>query len=244
MKQNYAAYTSEDFEVWKILFERQTENLKDKVSVLYKEALATIGFTADSIPDFDKVNKILLEKTGWQIHVVPAIVPEKEFFELLADKKFPATTWLRKKSQLDYLEEPDMFHDVFGHIPLLTNQKYVDFFQAIAQLALKHLDDTEIIAMLGRIYWFTIEFGLIKENNEIKVYGAGLISSFGETFHSLSRDVNHFSFDVKTVMNKTFINSEMQNDYFVINSLEELYHSIPSVEFIIEESLAVTNKSL
>lgn len=241
MKQNYAAYTSEDFEVWKILFERQTSNLNGKAASIYMEALKTIGFNASKIPDFDEVNTILKSTTGWELKVVPAIVPEKDFFELLSAKKFPATTWLRKKSQLDYLEEPDMFHDVFGHVPLLTNQKYVDFFQKIAELALIHINEPEIIAMLGRIYWFTIEFGLIRENDDIKVYGAGIISSFGETFHSLSRDVNHYKFHVDSIMNKTFVNSEMQTDYFVINSLEELYNSISSIEAVIAGVLTETN---
>jgi phenylalanine-4-hydroxylase len=240
MEQNYNAYTSEDKLVWKTLFERQVKNLQGKAADVYYEALETIGFTANKIPDFKEVDKILATHTRWKLHVVPKIVPEKDFFDLLMKKEFPATTWLRKMKQLDYLEEPDMFHDVFGHTPLLTNNDYVSFFKGVAQLALENADNEEVIKALGRIYWFTIEFGLINENNTVRIYGAGIISSFGETNHCLSDKANHFAFDVKTIMHKHFVNSEIQTDYFVIDSFKQLYESLGEIK---EEIKLITERT-
>lgn len=243
MKQNHDMYTNEDKLVWKTLFERQVKNLQGKAADAYFEALATIGFKADEIPNFKNVDEILNLHTGWKLKVVPQIVPEKEFFNLLLNQEFPATTWLRKMKQLDYLEEPDMFHDVFGHTPLLTNKHYVSFFKGIAQLALENANNEEIIKALGRIYWFTIEFGLINENGTIRIYGAGIISSFGETNHCLSHNANHFPFNVKTIMHKHFVNSEIQTDYFVINSLKQLYESLDEIKEEIR-LIRKTNKTL
>lgn len=242
MKQNYEAYSSEDKLVWKTLFERQVKNLQGKAADVYYEALETIGFTADKIPDFNEVDEILQLHTRWKLHVVPQIVPEKEFFNLLMNQKFPATTWLRKMKQLDYLEEPDMFHDVFGHAPLLTNKDYVGFFKGVAQFALENQDNEEVIKALGRIYWFTIEFGLINENNLIKIYGAGIISSFGETNHCLSEKAKHFKFNVREIMNKHFVNSEIQTDYFVIDSFKQLYESLAEIEVEIKNIIKRTHE--
>lgn len=230
LQQHYQLYTSQDREVWKTLFQRQEKNLEHRVSRMYADARNEIGFNAYAIPEFDQVNSRLRNKTGWQLEVVPAIVPEKDFFELLQQKKFPATTWLRQPAQLDYLEEPDMFHDVFGHVPLLMNKKYVDFFEGLAHLALTHIGHPQVIKSLGRIYWFTVEFGLILEDNHTKIYGAGIISSFGETNHAMSQQVRHHVFDVKNIMHRPFINSEMQYDYFVIPSLQKLYDSLGEIE--------------
>src|ERR1043165_7056572 len=179
-EQIYSNYTEQDFLVWKTLFDRQMEILPALVSAEYLEALRTVKFTREKIPDCKEIAEILRPLTGWSIHVVPNISPQKEFFEFLSQKKFTSTCWLRTMEQLDYLEEPDMFHDVFAHVPLLSNEKYVGFFKGISDLALKHIDDPKAIDLLGRIYWFTIEFGLIREENALKIYGAGIISSMGE----------------------------------------------------------------
>jgi phenylalanine-4-hydroxylase len=243
LEQNYAAYSSEDFTVWKTLFARQAKNLEGRVSDYYLEALKEIGFNENRIPDFQEVNAILKRTTGWSLKVVPEIVPEAEFFTLLSRKKFPATTWLRKMNQLDYLEEPDMFHDVFGHVPLLINEAYIGFFKGVAELAIENLDNAEVIAALGRIYWFTIEFGLISENGKTKAYGAGIISSFGETNHALGEKASHFPFEVRTIMHKPFVNTEIQTDYFVIESFEQLYASLNEVKAEIKK-IITTKKQL
>lgn len=233
-QQIYSAYTEHDFLVWKTLFNRQMDILTPNVSAAYLDAIHIIQFNADKIPDFSEVEEILKPLTGWSLEVVPCISPTPEFFQFLSKKKFTATCWLRSMDQLDYLEEPDMFHDVFGHAPLLSNQAYVDFFKGMSDLALKHLDDQHKIDLLGRLYWFTIEFGMIRENGQLKIYGAGIISSKGETAHCLSELTTHLPFDVKTILNTEYRTDILQDRYFVIDSFEQLYHSLPEIERLLE----------
>lgn len=228
-EQVYSNYTQEDFDVWKTLYQRQRELLKDTVSSEYLKALDLIGFSAERIPDFEEVAESLKPLTGWSLEVVPNISEQREFFNFLSQKRFTATCWLRSMEQLDYLEEPDMFHDVFGHVPLLSNQHYTDFFEAISHIALEHIDNPKAIQLLGRIYWFTIEFGLIRENGELKIYGAGIISSYGETKNCLSESTEKFPFDVSHIFNSEFRTDILQDRYFVIDSYEQLYNSIPEI---------------
>ena len=161
MKQQYEKYTSEDHKVWNLLFERQIQQLSDAASIEFLKGLPKINFKAESIPCFDETSMLLRSLTGWTLIVVPGIVDDDLFFGLLSSKKFPATTWIRRMDQLDYLEEPDMFHDVFAHVPLLTNQNFVNFLQGLSNIALQYIDNPQAIHLLSRIYWYTIEFGLI-----------------------------------------------------------------------------------
>lgn len=233
-KQIYSNYTDQDFTVWKILFERQMNILKPIVSKEYLKAIEQVKFTNTRIPDFSEVNSILQSVTGWSLVVVPNISPQKEFFEFLSQKKFTSTCWLRTMEQLDYLEEPDMFHDVFAHVPLLCNQNYVDFFKGISDIALKHIQNPQVIELLGRIYWFTIEFGLIQEDEQLKIYGAGIISSKGETEFCLSNKAIRSNFDVNTIFNTGFRTDRIQEQYFVIESFEQLYNSLPEIDAFIQ----------
>lgn len=229
-KQVYANYTEEDFAVWELLFSRQTELLKPVVSEKYLEALNRVGFNKDKIPDFKQVAEALQPHTGWRLQTVPNISEQKDFFTFLSEKKFTATCWLRRMDELDYLEEPDMFHDVFGHVPLLSNKPYTDFFEAISHIALDYIDNPEAIKLLGRLYWFTIEFGLIREANELKIYGAGILSSYGETKNCLTDSTQKFDFDVNKIFETDFRTDILQDTYFVIESFEQLYHSIPEIK--------------
>jgi phenylalanine-4-hydroxylase len=228
MKQEFNKYTAEDFKVWKMLFERQVINLQDKACKEYLDALETMKpvLNADEVPNFEKINKWFQSSTGWEIECVPGLIPVDEFFQLLAEKRFPSSTWLRSLDKLDYLEEPDMFHDVFGHIPLLCNPVFSKFMQAFGELGVKFIDDEERLVQLQRLYWFTIEFGLMKENGQKKIIGAGIASSFGEAKSSISDEVPSFPFDMETVLNTEFITSEMQSKYFVLENLEELFNEI------------------
>ena len=231
--QIYSDYTDEDFRVWKILFDRQMDILSQTVSRNYLDALKIVNFRNDKIPDFNEVNSTLNDLTGWNLHVVPNISPQKEFFKYLSEKKFTATCWLRSFEQLDYIEEPDMFHDVFAHVPLLSNTAYCNFFKGISDIALEHIDDPKAIEMLGRIYWFTIEFGLIRENDKLKIYGAGIISSNGETKHCLSNECQKFNFDVNKIMSTDFITDILQDKYFVIDSFDQLYNALPEIRKLV-----------
>ena len=240
-QQIYSNYTKQDFEVWKTLFNRQLELLKPIVSVEYLNALRVINFTQDKIPDFEEVNAILKNTTSWSLEVVPNISEQKEFFNFLAQKKFTTTCWLRTMEQLDYLEEPDMFHDVFGHVPLLCNQSYVNFFKGISDIALRNIDNPKAIELLGRLYWFTIEFGLIEEGGQLKIYGAGIISSKGETEHCLSKYAKQLPFDIQTIFETDYRTDVFQETYFVIDSFERLYNSLNTVELLLLENILQLN---
>lgn len=243
LKQQYNNYTSEDFAVWKLLFERQIDLLTNLAAPEYLQAVSEIGFTSDKIPDFNETNAVLLSKTGWSIEVVEGIISEPDFFNLLANKKFPATTWLRKLSELDYLPEPDMFHDVFGHLPLLVNQQFCNFFEVIGQLGIKHIHQPDIVTMLGRLYWFTVEFGLIETSKGLRIYGAGILSSNGESKFAVSDVPQHLKYDPETIMHTAFENDRIQDKYFIITSFDQLYESVEAIKRIIktESNLAEIN---
>lgn len=245
LSQDYNNYTPEDHKVWQILFERQMKNLPGKVTTDYLKGIELIKFVPEYIPNFDEVNKILRNLTGWGIYVVPGLIPTKEFFELMRDCNFCATTWLRKMSQLEYLEEPDMFHDVFGHVPLLTNQNLCDFLVNVSKIALKHIESPLALEAIARIYWFTVEFGLIQEAEGLRIYGAGIVSSSGETEYSLfSAEPQRLPYDVKTIINTPYRKDTYQERYFVIDSFEQLYNSVGEIEReideLVEKSLALT----
>lgn len=236
-RQIYSNYTPEDFLVWKTLFNRQMDTLRPLVSEQYLNALNTLKFKDSKIPDFKETDSLLLPLTGWSIETVPNICPQKEFFEFLSQKKFTATCWLRTMQQLDYLEEPDMFHDVFGHMPLLSNKAYCDFFRGLSEIALQHINDAYAIELLSRVYWYTIEFGLTHEKGQLKIYGAGIISSHGESLHCFNEKNTKIDFDVETMMNTPYRTDIMQDKYFVVDSFDQLYHSLPEIKEHLEEQL-------
>lgn len=238
--QIYDNYTAEDFLVWETLMNRQMGILQDTVSESFLKAIDVIGFKPSNIPDFRKVNEILAQTTGWEILTVPGLCPPKEFFQLLGNKKFTSTCWLRNLNQLDYIEEPDMFHDVFGHQPLLTNEDYCNFFQQLGALAVKHAGNQAIIDQIERLYWFTIEFGLIQEDGKLKIYGAGIISSKGETLHALGNESVKTPFDLERVLNHQFRNDVIQNEYFVIDSFSQLVNALPQFENLLAERAEAT----
>ncbi|MDT4858188.1 Phenylalanine-4-hydroxylase [compost metagenome] len=194
-----------------------------------------MGFEAASIPDFNVVNQKLKAATGWQITVVPGLVPAATFFALLARRIFPATCWLRTMAELDYIEEPDMFHDVFGHIPLLSNPAYADFMHAFGQLGLQWNDDEHKMELLSRIYWYTIEFGLIREYGQPKIYGAGILSSPGETLHSMAADTRRSPFHVPDILDTPFRTDVLQEAYFEIMHLDQLTHILDEVAVVMRQ---------
>ena len=227
--QIYKNYTREDYKVWKILFNKRLENLQGIVAEEFLIALKNLNFKAEKIPNFVEINNILRSTTGWSIKTVPNISPPEEFFSFLSMKKFTATCWLRSIDQIDYLEEPDMFHDVFAHVPLLSNKDYTNFFKEMGEIAVSVTEEPKKLEKLQRIYWFTIEFGLIKKNNDFKIYGAGIISSDEESKNVFSKKSRKLEFDVKKVMNQPFRIDVVQDTYYYINSFEQLTSSIPEI---------------
>ncbi len=230
MKQDFDKYRDEDFLVWRTLFERQKQNLEDKACDEYMLALDRMQSVLhpNAPPNFEEINNWFKQSTGWEIHCVPGLIPVEEFFQLLAQKKFCSSTWLRRMEQLDYLEEPDMFHDIFGHVPLLSDPVFSDFAQEFGKLGCTVLNDPERIVMLQRLYWFTIEFGLIQQYG-LKIYGAGIASSFGEANSSISGEIPTVPFDIDVVMQTKFRTDVMQSQYVVIESFEQLFESLLKV---------------
>jgi phenylalanine-4-hydroxylase len=229
--QEYKQYTPEDAQVWKRLFNRQMEILPSIANSEYLEGVQTMGFNAEEIPNFKKINTRLGSLTGWNVVPVNGIIAPIDFFPLLAHKKFPSTTWLRPMHQLDFLPEPDMFHDVMGHLPLLSNQVFADFFQRIGVLGCQYQHVPKATAMLGCLYWYAVEFGLIQvENDTVKVYGAGILSSYGELQSALNKESVYLHFDVQRILNSSYDDSHIQQQYFVIESFEQLYNSMDEVE--------------
>lgn len=232
MKQNFEAYTADDLWVWKTLFERQEKNIIGKSTTLYLNALDEMKsvLNAYEIPNFKKLNRFFETTTGWQIEVVPGLIEVDEFFDLLAQKKFCSSTWLRSKDSLDYLEEPDMFHDIFGHIPLLSQPIFSDFVYKFGKLGQQAKGNRQLQKQLQRLYWFTIEFGVIQEAGKIKSYGAGILSSFGETNQIDQQQANFFNFDIEKILKKEFRTDVMQEDYFVIENFEQLLGCIDGLQ--------------
>ena len=229
-KQIYKNYTEEDFSVWKILFNRQIDNLKEIVAQEFLDSLKKMQFNPHKIPDFIQVNRILKNSTGWKIKTVPNIAEAKDFFSCLSKKQFTTTCWLRSMSEIDYLEEPDMFHDVFAHIPLLINKNYSDFFHKIGQIGLSVINDEERLKKLQRLYWFTIEFGLLKSGSKHKIYGAGIISSKGESENAMAKSSTKEDYNVKKIMNHDFRTDVIKDTYYVIESFDQLINSISDIK--------------
>lgn len=229
-KQIYAAYTEEDFEVWQMLFNRQQQNLSRYFSSTYVGCMEAVGMANGKVPNFNSINKSLNKTTGWCLHGVEAIVDIEPFLTGMEAKRFPATTWVRSMAKLEYLEEPDMFHDVFGHVPLLAHKPYADFLHNLGVLGLKYAGKSGCLRMIQRMYWFTVEFGLIEEDFELKAYGAGLISSPGEIMHYLSDESEKRLFSVKEILNTEFRTDVYQNLYFVIKDFEQLYACLGEIE--------------
>ena len=216
-------YTSIDHAIWRKLYERQAEMLRGRVSDEFLQGLATLGMEKDRVPDFDQLNETLMRATGWQVVAVPGLVPDEVFFEHLANRRFPASWWMRKPEQLDYLQEPDCFHDVFGHVPLLINPVFADYMEAYGKGGLKAAG-LGALDMLSRLYWYTVEFGLIRTEQGLRIYGAGIVSSQGESIYSLdSASPNRIGFDVRRIMRTRYRIDTFQKTYFVIDSFEQLF---------------------
>ncbi|AQV96087.1 phenylalanine 4-monooxygenase [Cupriavidus necator] len=221
--QPVQSYTSTDHAIWRKLYERQAAMLQGRVSDEFLQGLATLGMEKDRVPDFDQLNETLMRATGWQVVAVPGLVPDQVFFEHLANRRFPASWWMRKPEQLDYLQEPDCFHDVFGHVPLLINPVFADYMEAYGKGGLKAAG-LGALEMLSRLYWYTVEFGLIRTPQGLRIYGAGILSSQGESIYSLdSASPNRIGFDVRRIMRTRYRIDTFQKTYFVIDSFEQLF---------------------
>lgn len=237
-KQEYEKYTDIDQKIWHVLFEKQQLVLADKASKDFLDGIEICGFNSLEIPKVEIINSNLVKATGWKMYVVPGLVADKPFFEYLASKKFPVSTWIRSVKELEYLEEPDMFHDFYGHVPLLSKQDFVDFIEELAKIALRYIDNPYAVELISRLYWFTVEFGLIKEDGKLKIYGAGILSSPSESFFSVNnKAVPRYRFDLQHILKTPYYKHDFQKQYFVIDSYEQLFKSLKYLEAILLEEL-------
>jgi phenylalanine-4-hydroxylase len=236
MQQEYAKYQAKDHETWKILYDRQVINLQDKASSEYLKAVETLKpeLSGIEIPRFENLDRRLKAATGWEIEVVPGLIPVGEFFDLMARRRFCSSTWIRKPEQLDYLEEPDMFHDIFGHTPLLMNPVYAEFMQRFGEIGQMFAGNTEAEIRLERLYWFTIEFGLLIESGKPTIFGAGILSSFGESKQIFDSNIKILPFNIEHVLNHAFRKEVMQTEYYALESIDQLADSLNRVEGIIK----------
>jgi phenylalanine-4-hydroxylase len=218
----YVSYTPVENSVWQKLYERQMALLPGRACQEFLAGVKKLDLKPDQIPQIKEVSERLMACTGWAISPVKALISFKEFFELLASKKFPAATFIRIPEHLDYLKEPDIFHEVFGHCPLLTNQAFANFTQKVGEIGQSMSHKEQV--MLARLYWFTVEFGLINTQEGLRIYGGGILSSKGESIYALDSDIpKRRKLDLPTVLRTTYRYDEMQKNYFIINSFEELY---------------------
>ena len=226
--QHWDRYSEEDHEVWRVLFVKRMQQLETAASNVFLTGMRAINLRPDSVPKLSEINSRLAPLTGWSSHGVPGYLPAKAFFAYLAQRKFPTTITVRPKTSMDYLPEPDIIHDVFGHVPLHADPIFADFLQTYGQAAL-HTNDPNHTERLARLFWFTVEFGLIHEDGRLKLYGSGLISSEGEGHHSLkSTEVDRRPFDLKRVCDTTFEIDHYQPILYVLESFEQLRDAMNS----------------
>jgi phenylalanine-4-hydroxylase len=229
--QDWARYSPREHQVWDQLFARQSAMLKGRASAPFLKGLDSLRLSRGGIPDFDDLSERLHKLTGWQVVAVPGLVPDAVFFEHLANRRFVAGRFIREPAQLDYLEEPDIFHDVFGHVPLLSDPVFADYMQAYGLGGLRALNFRSL-EKLARLYWYTVEFGLIREKSGLKLYGAGIVSSFGESVFALDDpSPNRLQFNLERVMRTRYQIDDYQQSYFVIDSFEELLHQTADADF-------------
>jgi phenylalanine-4-hydroxylase len=229
--QDWAAYTPQEHAMWDRLFARQAQMLQGRAAPAFLNGIDVLRMSKPGIPDFEELSERLQKLTGWRVVAVPGLVPDEVFFRHLANRTFVAGRFIRTPDQIDYLQEPDVFHDVFGHVPLLSDPVFADYMQAYGEGGLRSL---EYAAMhrLARLYWYTVEFGLLRDAGGLKLYGAGIVSSFGESVFALDDpSPNRIALDLRRVMRTRYRIDDYQQTYFVIDSFEELLRQTLETDF-------------
>jgi phenylalanine-4-hydroxylase len=229
--QNWQAYTAEEHATWDKLYERQVKLLPGRASQAYLNGLDALRLSESGIPNFEELSERLMKLTGWQVVAVPGLVPDDVFFDHMANRRFVAGNFIRRPDQLDYIQEPDVFHDVFGHVPMLADPVFADYLEAYGRGGNRALE-LGALKQLGRLYWYTVEFGLIREDGDLRIYGAGIVSSSAESLFSLeSASPNRIGFDMKRVMQTDYRIDDFQQNYFVIPSFGELLRQTVETDF-------------
>ena len=227
--QDYGRYDAESHDVWRILYERRMHTLRDTGSRVFLDGIRRIGLAPDRVPDLGDVNRRLGARTGWAAVGVTGFIPAGQFFHCLSQRRFPTTLIVRPRAQLDYLPEPDIFHDVFGHVPLHSHPVFADFLQRFGSVAARAQTESETTAM-ARLFWFTVEFGLIREDGVPKIYGSGLISSHGDAANALGPSCDRRPFDLDAVLAQPFEIDHLQNVLFMVESFDDLFEAVTRAE--------------
>ena len=229
--QDWAHFTPEEHRVWDTLFERQAKLLPGRASNAYLRGLDVLKLSKPGIPDFEELSERLMQLTGWQVVAVHGLVPDDVFFDHMANRRFVASNFIRRPDQLDYLQEPDVFHDVFGHVPMLADPVFADYLAAYGRGGQRALG-LDALKYLGRLYWYTVEFGLIAEPEGLRIYGSGIVSSFAESRFALDDpSPNRIGFDIARVMRTEYRIDDFQQNYFVIPSFDELLRLTVETDF-------------
>ena len=228
--QGWNNYSEQEHQVWRTLFDRQTHLLPELACDEFVAGMQHLPMGPDQIPDFRALSEVLKPKTGWEIVAVPGLVPDDVFFTHLANRRFPAGNFIRKPHELDYLEEPDVFHDVFGHVPMLMHPVLADFIQAYGEGGLR-AQGIGKLQELARVYWYTVEFGLVRQANGLRIYGAGIASSYSESIFSVKDESpNRIGFELERVMRTNYRIDDFQESYFVLDKLDDLL-ALQSIDF-------------
>jgi phenylalanine-4-hydroxylase len=229
--QNWAGYTADEHAVWDFLYRRQRDILSNRADPVMLQGLEALDLNRGGIPNFAVINEELKRRTGFTVVAVPGLVPDEVFFTHLANRRFPAGQFIRGRHQLDYLQEPDIFHDVFGHVPLLTNPVFADYMEAYGKGGLRAMKFGRL-KNLAALYWYTVEFGLIETPKGVRIYGAGISSSKDESIFSLDDpSPNRLRFDLERVMRTEYRIDDFQQTYFVIRSYDELFRATVDTDF-------------
>ena len=231
ISQNWDAFTAAEHAMWDKLFARQSAMLPGRAADAFLRGIDVLRLEKPGIPDYRELNARLMDATGWQVVAVPGLVPDDVFFDHLANRRFPAGNFIRTPEQLDYLQEPDVFHDVFGHVPMLADPVFADYMVAYGEGGLRSLQ-FDALKQLARLYWYTVEFGLIREAGGLRIYGAGIVSSYAESVFALDSDSpNRIGFDLARVMRTDYRIDDFQQNYFVIDSLDQLLDTTVNTDF-------------
>ena len=231
ISQDWDAFTADEHAMWDRLFARQSEMLPGRAADAFLRGIDVLKLEKPGIPDYRELNARLMAATGWQVEAVPGLVPDDVFFDHLANRRFPAGNFIRTPQQLDYLQEPDVFHDVFGHVPMLADPIFADYMVAYGEGGLRSLQ-FDALKQLARLYWYTVEFGLIREGGGLRIYGAGIVSSYAESVFALDSDSpNRIGFDLARVMRTDYRIDDFQQNYFVIDSLDQLLETTVNTDF-------------
>jgi phenylalanine-4-hydroxylase len=229
--QNWEKFSADEHAMWDRLFARQTAMLPGRAADAFMRGIEVLKLSRPGIPDYCELNARLMAATGWQILAVPGLVPDDVFFDHLANRRFPAGNFIRTPDQLDYLQEPDVFHDVFGHVPMLADPVFADYMVAYGKGGLRSLG-YGALDHLARLYWYTVEFGLIQQTDGLRIYGAGILSSYAESIFALDDpSPNRIAFDLLRVMRTHYRIDDFQQSYFVISSIDQLLNVTVETDF-------------